>query len=434
MTTLNYQPALATPRLGAGMQARLSLMMFLQFAIQGAWLPLLLPFLDKYRHFSDQEVGILGAMGAVGAVISPFIAGQLADRYMNAERFLSLAHVVGAITVWLIAEMTGFYPLFFLALFYGILYTPTLAVCNAIAFAHLPDRDRDFGKVRVWGTIGWIAAGIAIGHWLLFRAGHDRAAQIAATKDAFRLSAILGIIQGLYALTLPRTPPRKEIRNYAPAEAIAEVRRQPLLTIFLISIPIAAVHAFFFARTADFLGDLQLSASWADKIFGVGGAGLMTVGQISEIVVLAIMPLIVTRVPRKVLLSIGLCAYILRFAIFAYSRNPAVLIAGLALHGVVFGCFFFLCFMLVDQYTTKDVRSSAQNLFNLIVFGVGVIIGNLFAGYLAAWTRLPDKKMNWTAYYAVPMWITVACLVIFLIAYPARVPPREDSAPGTVAG
>jgi nucleoside transporter len=425
---LNYSPYTGAPPLTVGMHARLSLMMLLQYAIQGAWLPLLFPYLNEFRGFSDSSVGWLAAAGAIGAVVSPFLAGQLADRYMNAELFLCIAHIVGAAVVWVLAEVTNYQVLLGLSFFYGVLYTPTLGVTNAIAFAHLPDRDRDFGKIRVFGTIGWILVGIGIGQWLLHKAGAtNRPAQVMAMKDAFRLSAILGVIQGLYALTLPKTPPKREEKSYAPGEAMAEIAHQPLATIFLISIPISAVHQFFFARTAQFLGQLKLDAPWADKVFGVGGAGLMTVGQISEIIVLAMMPLVVKSLNKKTILTIGLLAYFLRFMIFAYFPYAWALIPGLALHGFVFGCFFFVCFMIVDEFTTKDVRSSAQNLFNLIVFGAGVIIGNLAAGWIAEWTRV-DGQMNWRTFYAIPGWATLACLVIFLLAYPRRPVPLAERA------
>jgi nucleoside transporter len=413
-------PRLAPP----GIIPRLSVMMFLQFAIQGAWLPLLFQYFNEYRAFSATQVGWLLAYGAIGAVVSPFIAGQLADRHMNAEWFMTLSHIIGAVVVWVFAEVTNLYVLSALSFFYGVLYTPTLATANAISFAHLPDRDRDFGKVRVWGTIGWIAVGIGIGQWLLHKAGHDQAAQVAAMRDAFRLSAILGLIQGLYCLTLPKTPPNPQVKNYAPGEALREIRRQPLITIFLLSIPIAAVHQFFFVRTSQYLRQLDLKAPWADRIFGVGGAGVMTIGQISELVVLALMPFVVKRVPRKVLLSIGLLAYFARFMIFAYLPEARALFPALALHGIVFGCFFFICFMVVDEQTTRDVRSSAQNLFNLIVFGVGVIVGNLMAGWLDAWTR-HGTQTNWRAYYAIPGWVTLACLLALLVFYPNRTPVRQ---------
>ncbi|HEY7119423.1 MAG TPA: MFS transporter [Tepidisphaeraceae bacterium] len=435
MTTLNYQPALAPPALRPGLQIRLSLMMFLQFAIQGAWLPLLFGFLYNYVGIDQKTVGNILAVGAVGAMLSPLIAGQIADRYMNAERVMALCHLVGAAVVLRIAYSPNPSELYLLSFTYGLLYTPTLALVNAISFRHLPDAGRDFGKVRVWGTAGWICAGIAIGHWLLFKAGNDRALQFKYMADAMKLSAILGVALALYSFTLPATPPAPGREKFAPSEALKEILRQPLLTLFCLTFIVASLHAFFFARAAEYLtaGRLDVAPdSWINKVFGVGGAGLMTVGQISEVIVLSLMPLIIPRVPRKVLFAIGLTAYALRFFAFAYLPHAWAIIPALALHGIVFGCFFFLVFITIDEHTTRDVRSSAQNVFNLIIFGFGVILGNWFSGMLGAWTTGPGSTVNWQTFYAVPGWITLACLVVFLLMYPNRPAARPGAALETV--
>ncbi|MDB5323124.1 MAG: hypothetical protein JWN40_4755 [Phycisphaerales bacterium] len=428
MTAIPLAPQLRTG-LPSAIIPRLSFMMFLEFAIQGAWLPLLFGFLHNHRGIGDVTVGNILAVGAVGAMLSPLIAGQIADRYMNAERVMALCHFIAAAVVWRIAYATNPNELYLHSFLYGLFLTPTLALVNAISFRHLPDPGRDFGKVRVWGTFGWVVAGIAIGQWLLFKAGNDRVLQYKYMADAMRVAAILGVALGFYCLTLPATPPAPGKKKFAPAEALKEILRQPLLTLFLLAFPVAALHSFFFARAAEYLtaGRLELPPdSWINKIFGVGGAGLMTVGQISELVVLALMPLIVKRFSRKLLFAVGLSAYALRFFIFAYFPTAPAIIFALALHGIVFGCFFFLVFITLDEYTTKDVRSSAQNVFNLIIFGVGVIAGNWFSGYLGHQVTTPEKVINWQTFYAIPGAITVACLVALLIFYPSR--PRVSEA------
>jgi nucleoside transporter len=428
MTAIPLTPQLRTD-IPSAILPRLSFMMFLEFAIQGAWLPLLFGFLHNHRGIGDVTVGNILAVGAVGAMLSPLIAGQIADRYMNAERVMALCHFIAAGLVWRIAYATNPNELYLHSFLYGLFLTPTLALVNAISFRHLPDPGRDFGKVRVWGTAGWVVAGIAIGHWLLFKAGSDRALQYQYMADAMKVAAFLGIALGVYCLTLPATPPAPGREKFAPAEALKEILRQPLLTLFLLAFPVAALHAFFFARAAEYLtaGRLDVAPdSWINKIFGVGGAGLMTVGQISELLVLSLMPLIVKRFSRKMLFAVGLSAYALRFFIFAYLPNAPAVIFALALHGVVFGCFFFLVFITIDEYTTKDVRSSAQNVFNLIIFGVGVIAGNWFSGWLGHHVTSPDKVINWQTFYAIPGAITVACLVALLIFYPSR--PRVSAA------
>jgi nucleoside transporter len=441
MTTLEAQPtAVASP--APGILPRLSVMMFLQYAIWGAWLPLMFPYFTEFRRFTGVQIGYIAAVGALGALVAPFIAGQIADRYFNTERFLGVSHLIGAVLIWVMADVTDFYTLMGLSFLYALLYTPTLALTNSLAFYHLPDRDRDFGKVRVWGTIGWIVVGIGIGQYLLYNytpnlpdpaAVHKE--QVAGMAVAFRASAILGIFLGIYCFFLPKTPPKPATaagakKKFAPGEALGEIlASRALLVLFLVAFPISCVHQFYFVRTAGFLGSPQLGLSTAangiNRIFGVGGGGMMTIGQISEIVVLAMMPLVAKSVSKKALLSIGILAYVLRFFTFAYLPYAWAVVPALALHGLCFGCFFFIAFMTVDEMTTADVRASAQNLFNLIVVGLGVIVGNLFAGWVDKWAQVPGATagtVDFRTFFSIPMWISVACFVLLLIAYPGRRP------------
>ena len=417
------------PPLPLALNARLSVMMFLQYAIWGAWLPLFWSFLTEHRGFSGSATGYLFSIAAVGALVAPFIAGQIADRYFNTEKFLAFSHVAGAILVWQLGTVTTYIGFVVFGLLYSMIYAPTLPLTNSLAFHHLPDRDRDFGRVRVWGTVGWIVVGIGIGQWLLHQhtpTGYGeasvRSAQVAGMADAFKLSAILGLIQGLYCLTLPATPPQPGKQAFAPFAALGEIRKQPLLALFLISFPIACVHQFYFVHTAGFLG--KLSSPLADKIntvFGVGGGGLMTIGQMAEILVLASMPLVARKLGRKPLLLIGLAAYTLRFALFAFIPDPVAVIPALALHGLIFGCFFFVCFMIVDENTSTDVRASAQGLFNLVVVGLGTIVGNFFSGFVYDFTT-KDKVTDYRMLYAIPMGVCVVCFLALLALYPSRKP------------
>ncbi|MEM1452636.1 MAG: MFS transporter [Planctomycetota bacterium] len=424
------------PPLSSGLRLRLSVMMFLQYAIWGAWLPLLYPFLLGHREFSLAQCGYCMSIGAVGAIIGPFLAGQIADRYFATEKFLGVSHIVGAILVWLLSETAGFTPFLLISLFYGMVYAPTLALTNSLSFAHLPDRDRDFGRVRLWGTLGWIAAGIAVGQWLYLQhtpTGVEEAvveaAQNAGRADAFKLSALLGLIMGVYCFTLPHTPPSDQAReSNATMEALGEVRMQPLLTLFLIAIPVSCIHQFYFVFTSDFLSSYGRDAASAiNRVFGVGGGGLMTIGQMSELVVLALIPLVAKSTSRKTLLSIGLLAYAARMALFAYTDSLPTVLAGVALHGVCFGCFIFVAFMVVDEETTPDVRASAQNLFNLVIIGIGIIVGSWVAtAVVGAWAMGEDEVMDYRKLFSVPMWASFACLALLLAFYPSRSPRRGD--------
>lgn len=422
-----------TPKLSMSMNIRLSGMMFLQYGIWGAWLPILYPFLLGHRGFSLDQVGMILAAGAVGAIFGPFIAGQVADRHFATEKFLGISHLIGAVLVWFLATTDSFGVFLGISLLYGLIYAPTLALTNSLCFHHLTDRDKQFGPIRLWGTIGWIVAGITVGQWLAFKHSPDGATQEALTAawnagraDAFQLSAFLGVIMGLYCFSLPHTPPSKQAKQAnATFEAMGEVKRQPLLMLFLLAIPISVIHQFYFVHTAEFLSVLQSNVQSADKfaksinnILGVGGGGLMTLGQMSEIFVLALIPLFAKKVSRKSLLAIGIIAYAARMALFAYTTSTVTILLGVALHGFCFGCFIFVAFMVVDEESTADVRASAQNLFNLVIVGIGIIVGSWFATSVVAKWASAGGSMDYTRLFSVPMWIAIACLVALLVGYP----------------
>jgi nucleoside transporter len=434
------------PRMGLALQAKLSLMMFLQYAIWGAWLPLLYPFLSGHRGFSAGQIGDMFAVGALGAIVAPFVAGQIADRYFATEKYLALSHMAGGLLVWQLARIESYAGFLVFSLVYSLLYSPTMPLTNSLAFHHLPDRDRDFGRVRVWGTLGWIAAGIGIGQWLLHRHTPEApvadvlAAQQAGMADAFRLSGLLGLAMGAFCWFLPHTPPQRGERRSATAEALAAVRRQPLVTLFLLAVPISCVHQFYFVHPSSFLQLVQARAGASEaaalgetinRVVGVGGGGLMTLGQMSEFLCIAAMPFLGRRCSRKALLLAGTAAYAGRMALFAFAGPIAaalgiseilVAIAGVLLHGPAFAFWIFLAFLIVDEETTGDVRASAQSLFNLIIVGIGVIVGSKVAGWAAERSALADGALDYTRLFAYPMWAALGCLAVLWNLYPARRP------------
>ncbi len=425
---------------------RLSLMMFLQYAIWGAWLPLLWPYLSNHLKFSGADIGNAFALGALGSVFAPWIAGQVADRYFNTERFLGLAHIAGGVLVWMLASVQTVEQFLWFSFLYSVVYSPTLPLTNSLALSHC-DRDRDFGKVRLWGTVGWIVVGIAIGQWLLrvhtpgaeALAGLDGAAarakvdaaRFAGMADAFKLSGALGVIMGVFCLlALPSTPPQAGRRRSAIGEAIQQVRLAPLVTLFMLAVPVSCIHQFYFVHTSGFVGGLQGGDGDAfsravNAVFGVGGGGLMTIGQMSEILVLGFIPALAATFSRKTLLAIGLAAYAARMFLFAYGPGMAAgagmspltfVIPGIALHGLCFGCFIFVAFMIVDEQTTGDVRASAQSLFNLVIIGIGIIVGSKIASAVSDITKV-DGVQDYRAMFSVPMWGALFCLVMLLMFY-----------------
>lgn len=439
---MTSKPASAEP-LSSGLNFKLSTMMFLQYAIWGAWLPLLWPYLSGHREFTPAQIGDMFAVGAIGAIVAPFIAGQIADRWFNTEKFLGISHILGGILVWQLASIETYKGFLAFSLIYSLIYSPTLALTNSLSFHHLPDRDRDFGRIRVWGTVGWIVVGIGIGQWLLHQhtpatgdATAVAAAQAAGMADAFKLSGVLGVLMGIFCFVLPSTPPAKDEKKSAIGSALGAVKHQPLLTLFLIAIPVSCIHQFYFVHTAPFLGEFQNQAegfiNTVNKIVGVGGGGLMTIGQMMEIAVLAFIPLFAKRCSRKTLLCVGLAAYTLRMVLFAYgpSLSPALqlpaIILGVSMHGFCFGCFIFVAFMVVDEECSANVRASAQSLFNLVIVGIGIIVGSKIAGSVAEWAKSTNGDMDYTKLFSVPMWAALACLVLMLLFYPNRKPTLAE--------
>jgi len=423
-------------------RARLSLMMFLQYAIWGAWLPILWPYLAGHKGFAPAQIGQIFAVGAVGAVAAPFLAGQLADRRFSTERVLAACHLAGAVLIWQLAAIDSHAGFLLFSLAYSLVYAPTLSLTNSLALHHLPDRDRDFGRVRLWGTLGWICAGLAVGQWLLLLHTPLKvppevvaAAQAAGRADAFRLSAVLGALMGLYCLTLPATPPTREHGSggrLAFARAARQATRRPLLVLFLVSIPMSCVHQFYFVHASGFLSAYQAGAEdlvlAVNAVLGVGGGGLMTIGQMTEVGVLAALPLLGRRLSRRTLLLIGLGAYALRMALFAYVTElplpPIVtLVAGVALHGLCFGCFVFVAFLIVDEESTADVRASAQSLYNLVLIGVGIIVGSLFAAAVAERAAGAGAVLDYAdpaqtrLLFGVPLWISLVCFAAVALFY-----------------
>ncbi|MCA8980588.1 MAG: MFS transporter [Planctomycetes bacterium] len=438
--TTQAQGGTAAP-LSTSLNARLSLMMFLQYAIWGAWLPFLWSFLAGHRGMTGDQIGTMFAAGALGAIVGPFLAGQVADRWFATERFLGISHLIGAALVWQLASIESYSGFLVVSAVYGFVYAPTLSLTNSLAFHHLPDRDRDFGRVRLWGTLGWIAVGLAMGQWLASQhspsglsADALAAAQVAGKADAFRLSALLGVVMGVYCFSLPHTPPAKGKQSNATFEAIGEIKRSPLWQLFLLAVPLSCIHQFYFVHTESFLGARQLAApAWSTSIFGVGGGGLMTVGQMSEVIVIALIPFFAKRFSRKSLLTVGLLAYAARMALFAYVESiplptMTTLLLGIALHGLCFGCFIFVAFMIVDEETTADVRASAQNLFNLVIIGIGIIVGSMIAGSVAEWAKV-DGVIDYRKLFSIPMYAALVVLAVLAIIYPGgRREPRAVTA------
>ncbi|QOJ13849.1 MAG: MFS transporter [Planctomycetia bacterium] len=367
---------------------RLSLMMFMQYAVWGAWLPIIGRYLSADLGFSGYQVGaIAGTAAAVGAILAPFIAGQIADRVFSAERYLFVAMLAGGALQFVLAEARTFEAWLWLSVVYSVIYMPTIAISNSLTFAHLEDRDRQFPPIRLWGTIGWIAVSWAFPIlWLQhgveptwkppFFVGKEHVDAIERLGDALRLSGIISIVYGLYCLSLPHTPPRKAVEKIAFAKAFGLLRHRGFLVLTLAAIPISLVHTIYFIQTPNFLPQL---AGMRDA----DTQPAMSVGQFSEILVLAVLGLLIRGIGFRWLLTIGCAAYIGRYMVFAMGAPTELVVASIALHGVCFACFYATAFVYVDRVAPADVRHSAQTVFGILLLGVGPLFAGPVMGRIA---------------------------------------------------
>jgi len=378
-------------------KGRLGGMMFLQYAVWGFWLPILARYLqapveDGGLGFSQTQVNlILGFAAASGALTAPFLAGQLADRYFSTERFLAFLCIAGGIVQFVIASQDSFVAWLVLATVYSICFQPTVALSNSLAFANLKDANNEFPFVRVWGTIGWIAASWFFPMvWLQsnlsfqlmppFFAGDEYPNATERLVHAMYFSGAASFIYAGFCFFLPHTPPKKEgVEPLAFLKAFRLMKRRSFAVLVIASLPISVIHQIYFAQTAPFLSQ-QLGIQ--DSYIGPA----MSIGQFAEIIVIAFLGLMLTKLGFRTTMCIGGAAYVLRYAIFGTVDLPVpVIIASQALHGFCFSCFFAAAFIYVDRIADIDVRHSAQTVFGIIILGGGPMLAGPFMWLL---TRL----------------------------------------------
>lgn len=375
--------------------SRLSVMMFLQYVVWGIWLPILARYLQASPAegglgFTPGQVGwILGLAGSVGAISGPFIAGQIADRYFSAERFLAVLLVVGGLLKILTAYQTTFAAWLWLSVAYSVVYTPTLALTNSLAFSHLKDPSRQFPFVRVWGTIGWIAASWLFPLvWLLtdvrltllppFYTGTEVPDVTHRLVHSLIFSGLISLGYALYALFLPRTPPKADaVEKLAFAKAFALLKKRSFAILVAASLPIAVIHQIYFMQTAPFFSSLGLRDSQ------IGPA--MTIGQFAEIAVMVLTGWMLSKLGFRWVIVIGALAYFVRYSIFGSDWLPTeVIVASQFLHGLCYACFFAAAYIYVDRLADDDDRHSVQTVFGIIILGVGPVVAAPFLSWLTA--------------------------------------------------
>jgi nucleoside transporter len=396
-------------------KTRLGIMMFLQFAIWGAWAPFLWPYLTDEIGFSQAQAGWIFSLLWIACMLAPLTGGQIADRWVPTQRFLAGAHLVGGVLLVVLARQPerGFTPWLGLMGAYSLCYAPTLALTSSIAFHHLPEAD--FGRVRVWGTVGWIASGLLLSAW------RDGWLPQIAGSDSLMLAGMLSIVLGVYCWTLPHTPPQRErVDPLAFRRAFVLLRDRNTLAFLAIAFVVTTELQFYYGPTAGFLENAISIRHEAVPV-------TMAVAQAAEILCMAIvLPIALRRLGLRKTLALGVIAWPLRYLVFALApaipiaiAKPAV-IGSLSLHGIGYTFFFVGSQIFMDRAALKDIRASAQSLLTLGTLGIGNFLGTLLtAEVLARFTT--GGQIAWTPVFVVPCALTFVCALAYLVL--VRDPP-----------
>lgn len=393
---------------------RLSAMMFLQYAIWGAWAPVLSAYLTNELHFTGLQVGIIYSLLPLATIISPFVGGQMADRYFPTQKVIAFMQLGGGIILILISTQTNYSTMTALMLLYCIVYAPTLALTNSIAFINLSSSEKEFGKIRVWGTIGWIAAGLILAGW---RLGAKSAEFLVARGDTLLLAGIFSLIMGIFSFRLPHTPPKKEAtRPWAFLEAIRMLKDENFLIFVVISFIVATELQFYYVLTAPYLTSPMIGV--ADSVV----SGVMVIAQIAEIFVMALLlPYFLPKYGIKKTMIIGVLAWPLRYIIFVIGTPSWLVIASLALHGFCYVFFFVAAYIYVDNVAPRDIRASAQSLIAIIILGFGNFIGSIFSGWIKG-LFTSEEVTRWRAVFTIPTILTLICAMAFVLFFKERKP------------
>src|SRR5699024_10156040 len=409
-------------------RVKLSFMMFLEFFIWGAWFVTLGSFLGANLNASGLESANVFSAQSCGAIIAPFIIGMIDDRYFNAERILAVLHLLGAFLMYKMYQsdtITTFYPY---VLGYMLLYMPTLSLVNSVSFRQMKNPEKEFSNIRLFGTIGWIVAGLSISY--LFKWDASEAIGQEALKNTFMLAGVASLVLGLFSFTLPKTPPIKIAAGEKPSvaqmlglDAINMLKDKNYVVFFISSILICIPLAFYYQYADPFLIEIDLS----------NATGKMTIGQISEALCLLLLPVFFTRFGFKNTILFGMAAWVLRYLLFAFGdagEQTYMLIIGIALHGICFDFFFVAGQIYTDTKAGIKNKSAAQGLITLATYGVGQLIGFWVAGYVSdMYSSVKEESVSlfWNQLWIVPSIIAGVVFILFLIFFKNEVVQSKNN-------
>ncbi|TVZ21527.1 nucleoside transporter [Dokdonia sp. Hel_I_63] len=391
---------------------QLSFMMFLEFFIWGGWFVTLGTFMGNNLNAEGGEIAAAFSTQSWGAIIAPFIIGLIADRFFNAERILGVLHLIGAVLMYMMSQATDsavFYPY---VLGYMIAYMPTLALVNSVAFNQMKDPSKDFPFIRVWGTIGWILAGLLIS----FAFGWDSQESIAAglLKNTFVMTAIASAVLGVFSFTLPKTPPsskgeKASISDILGLEALGLLKDRNFLVFFLSSVLICIPLAFYYQNLSPFLTESGVEKSTA----------LASIGQVSEVVFMLLLPFFFKKFGFKKTILVGMLAWTLRYLLFAYGNTGDLffmVVTGIVLHGICYDFFFVSGQIYTDSKAGPKIKSAAQGLITLATYGVGMLVGFYVAGKITD-ANIIGEGHDWNSVWVFPAIFAAAVFVIFALLF-----------------
>lgn len=403
---------------------RLFVMMVLQLAIWGAWAPKIFPYMGMLG-FAPWQQSLVGSAWGVAALVGIFFSNQFADRNFSAERFLAVSHLIGGLALLGTAFSTTFWPFFACYLVFSLVYVPTLSVTNSIAFANLRDPAAGFGGVRMGGTVGWVLVS-----WpFVFLLGAQ--ATVEQVRWIFLVAALISFVFAGYALTLPHTPPRKAddaVDKLAWRRAFKLLGAPFVLVLFIVTFIDSVIHNGYFVMADAFLTNRVGIAGNLSMV-------VLSLGQVAEIVTMLVLGRVLAKLGWKITMIVGVLGHAARFAVFAYLADSVpVIVAVQLLHGVCYAFFFATVYIFVDAVFPKDVRSSAQGLFNLLILGVGNVAASFIFPELVG--RLTTNgAVDYTTLFLVPtgMALAAVCLLALFFRPPTRGPVSEPDSASSAA-
>ena len=390
----------------------LGVMMFLEYFIWSSWYVTMGTYMGEHLHSSGVQIGAAYSALAIATMISPFFVGMIADRYFAAQRIMGVLHLLGAALLFLSTRITDNGAFYWVILLYSLLYMPTIALSNSIAFHQMTDPGKQFPWIRVFGTIGWIVAGLLIGLMA-----------IEKTNYTFMIAAGVSALLGLLSFALPDTPPKGNTGTSASkalgTEAFVLFKNKPYLIFFIAAILVCIPLSFYFGWANFYLNEIGVN----------NAAGKMTLGQVSEALFILAIPFLFNRIGVKNMLLLGMTAWLARYLCFAYGNtgpNLWMLYAGVILHGVCYDFFFVTGYMYTEKKANAQIKSAAQGLFTFATYGVGMFIGTRVSGFVVDNYKV-ENGHDWLKIWFVPAYIALGVLIYFILFFKERnVKPEVD--------